>query len=437
MRRISDNAENETLDNAYKAYDNYSDQKHDRDYVKLYDADLQRNLEEIVKLIIDETWIPAGYTAKTIHEKKVRKLAKAPIGDHVLESATILPYEKSLYDYSVWRAPAVKPGLGTHALFKYLRNELSRYDQEELMYNLPMDVHHYFPLMDHQILKDVLDRKVRKGKLRRFLDKVIDSYPCGVPLGIKVAQIFGQLYLAPFDRAAIRFFNIADDPEKLSYWTRRYIEGKIVTARTPDDYRELCRGPSYLAGRFRTFAKEGLLHYYRFVDNILILHGDKTFLHITKEIMLMILARDYHCTVNMDYNVRPTWMGIRLIGYAFFHEKTATSKRNKKELARRIHKLTKKGYDEENIRIKLASRFGYAKHANCIHLFKTLGMEKTLGKIIKARRVKAPWDDMNGNQKVRFSSVVTKEDGAKIKILLVDYKIVDSKIDKEKNSRTS
>lgn len=432
MRRISDSAENETLHNAYKAYDNYSDQKHDRDYVQAYDRNLQENLEEVVALIIDETWIPSGYKSKIIYEKKVRKLAKAPIRDHVLESATMLPYEKSLYDYSSWRAPAVKPGLGTHALFKFVRNELYRFPQKELMYNLPMDVHHYFPLMDHGILKDVIRRKVKPGKFRRFLFKVVDSYPCGAPLGIKVAQIFGQIYLAPFDRLAMRFFDIASDCEKMAYWTRRYIEGKIVTATTPEEYRELCRGPSYLAAKFRMYANEGLLHYYRFVDNILIMHADKTFLHICKELSIMVLTRDYHCTINKDYNVRPTWEGIRLIGYVFFHEHVGTCKKNKQELARRIHALRKKGYDEERVRIRLASRFGYAKHANCIHLFKTLGMEKSLGKIIKSRRVRAPWSDMNGNQKVKFSSVITKEDEDKKKILLLDYKIVDSKIDKEK-----
>lgn len=219
MRRISDNAENESMDNAYAAYWNYSDMKHRRDYVQAYDERLQSNLERVVRLIADETWKPSGYKEKIIHDKKRRKLAKAPIEDHVLESATILPYEKSLYDYSSWRAPAVKPGLGTHALFRFLRNELYRYPQKDMMYYVPMDVHHYFPLMDHAILKGVIDRKVKPGKLHRFLYKVIDSYPAGAPLGIKVAQIFGQIYLADFDRLAMRFFDIPDDPEKMQYWT--------------------------------------------------------------------------------------------------------------------------------------------------------------------------------------------------------------------------
>ena len=432
MRRISDNAENESMDNAYAAYWNYSDMKHRRDYVQAYDERLQSNLERVVRLIADETWKPSGYKEKIIHDKKRRKLAKAPIEDHVLESATILPYEKSLYDYSSWRAPAVKPGLGTHALFRFLRNELYRYPQKDMMYYVPMDVHHYFPLMDHAILKGVIDRKVKPGKLHRFLYKVIDSYPAGAPLGIKVAQIFGQIYLADFDRLAMRFFDIPDDPEKMQYWTRRYIEGKIVTARTPDDYRELCRGPSWLARRFFQFAGEGLPFYFRFVDNIIIRHEDKTFAHIAAEISVMYLTRDWHCIINTDWNVRPTWTGIRLVGYIFFHSHTLAGKRNKQELARRVHKLQRKGYDEESIRRKLASRIGYVKHANSIHLFKALGMEKSLGKIIKSRRVRAPFPDMNGSQKVKFSQIINKGEREEVKILLVDYRIVDSKIDKDK-----
>lgn len=432
MRRLSDSAEMETLDNARRAYDNYSDSKHNRGYVREYDADLERNLENVVMMIADETWVPEGYTPKVIFNRKVRVLAKAPIGDHVTESASILPYEKSLYDYSTWRAPAVKPGLGTHAFLRFLRNELYSHTQSEMMYNIPMDIHHYFPLMSHQVLKDTVDRVVKPGKFRRFLYKVIDSYPGGIPLGIKVSQILGQIYLAPFDRMAMRFFRIAEDPDKLAYWTRRYVEAKIFTARTPDEFRELCRGPSWLAGRFHRYAREGLPFYFRFVDNILLLHEDKAVLHIAKELSIMHLTRDFLCRLNTDYNVRPTWAGIRMVGYTFLHSQTMLGKQNKKELCREVHRLRRKGYGEEDIRIRQASRLGYAKHANSIHLFKKIGMEKSLGKIIKSRRVRAPFPDMNGSQKVKFSSIVNKEEDDKVKILLIDYRIVDSKIDKDK-----
>ena len=432
MRRIRDNGENESLQNAIKAYDKYSDQKHSRDYVKAYDANLLRNLQEIVRQIKDESWTPKGYTPKVIYERKRRVLAKAPIEDHVLESATILPYEKAIYDYSTWRSPAVKPGMGTHGLFRFLRNELYASSQEETAYYVAIDAHHYFPLMDHAILKEELARLIKPGKLLTFCYKVVDSYIQGAPLGIKVAQLFGQIYLARFDRLAMRFFDIAEDPYKMTYWTQRYVTDRICTA-TASDYKDLCRGPAYLSRKFQSYVTEGVNHYYRFVDNILFIHADKTALHIILELALMHLSRDYHIIANKDYNVRPVWMGIRLCGYVFYHDHVSSGKRNKKELAKRVCRLWKKGISEEQIRIKLSSRFGYIKHANSIHLFKTLGMEKSLGKIIKNRRVKPPFQGMTANQKVKFSAIVniSENGGGKIKILLIDYKIMDSKIDKD------
>lgn len=406
MRRIRDDKENESLDNAYTAYDNYSDQKHSRDYVQAFDADLQNRLEEIVRQIADESWQPQGYTEKVIFDRKRRKLAKAPIEDHVLESATILPYEKAIYDYSSWRAPAVKPGMGTHGLFRFLRNEIYRLPMEDNAYDVAIDAHHYFPQMDHAILKQELARMVKPGKLLTFFYKVVDSYLQGAPLGIKVAQLFGQIYLARFDRLAMRFFDIGKDPERLAYWTQRYVTDRICTARTEEDYRDLCLGPGYMSRKFQMYVKEGVPFYFRFVDNMLFRHADKTVLHIILELAIMHLSRDWHVTVNKDYNIRPLWMGIRQCGYVFFPDHVAAAKRNKQELAKRVRRLQKLGFNEEQIRVKLASRFGYVKHANSIHLFKTLGMEKSLGKIIKNRRVRAPFEGMAGKQKVKFSSIV-------------------------------
>lgn len=438
MRRIRDNAENETVDNAQIAFERYSSQKHRRKYVKEFEAELERNLEKIVRQIIDESWIPGDYKRKVIFEKKVRTLAKAPIEDHVLESATILPYEKAIYDYSTWRSPAVKPNMGTHGLFRFLRNELYRFSQDDMAYYVPLDAHHYFPLMDHQILKNELARLIKPGKLLTFMYKVVDSYLQGAPLGIKVAQLFGQIYLARFDRLAMRFFDIAHDKDKMDYWTQRYVTDRICTAKR-DDYKDLCRGPEYLANKFRGYVAQGIPFYFRFVDNMLFRHADKTCLHIITELAIMHLSRDWHITVNSDYNVRPIWMGIRLGGYVFYHDHVAVSKRNKQALARHVKRLRLKGYDEEKIRIKLSSRFGYIKHADSINLIKSLGMEKSLGKIIKKRRVRPPFQGMNPEQKVPFSTVVNKfipnySGGGKltpIKLYLEDYVIQDSKIERQ------
>lgn len=433
MRRIGDNKVNESVDNAVKAFGNYAKQKHSRDYVLRFEKDLQTNLNEIVKQITDETWTPKGYTRKVITEPKLRILAKAPIEDHVLETATILPYEKALYDYTTWRSPAVKPNMGTHAMFRILRNDLFNNSQEEMMYYIAMDIHKYFPSMDHEILKKKIERKVKKGKLRNFFYKVVDSYLQGAPLGIKVAQFFGQLYLADFDRLAMRFFDIADSPEKMKYWTERYITARILTANH-DDQEELSKGSGHLTKKFQYYVRNGVEHYYRFVDNIVMLHEDKAVLHILKELAIMHLGRDWHMDLNRDYNVRPTWMGIRLVGYVFYHDHVRVARKHRSALAKRVRKLQKAGLDEDLIRIKLASRIGYVKHANSKHLFKKIGMENSLGKIIRERRIKPPFEGMRSSQKIKFSSIVNFVGNTQkpVKILLLDYVVMESKIDKEK-----
>lgn len=431
MRRIRDHGENETEQNVREAFDLFSKEKHSRQNIQRYEAELDAHVSAVLRDIQEETFQPSGYKAKTIHDKKVRVLGKAPIYDHHAEAAAILPYEKQIYDYISWRSPAVRPGLGTHAMFRFIRNEIYKNPELAMGYYLAEDIHHYFPLMDHSILKEKVDNKFKAGKLRRFVHKVIDSYLQGIPLGIKIAQLLGMLYLADFDREAVRLFRIADDPEKMAYWRSRYITAKILTSSTPEDRKLLDQGSQAIGRRFDKFVSEGLQHYFRFVDNILSLHEDKTFLLVVRDLQIMHLTRDYHCLVNTDYNVRPVSMSIRLIGYAFHPCKTAVSKVNKKNLARKVRRLQKLGYSEEQIRVKLSSRFAYAKHANSINLFKTIGMEKTLGKIIKKRRVKPPFSGMQPEQKYVFSELI-KQEGEKTagwdkKILLLECRVTDSK----------
>lgn len=439
MRKIKEKGIAHTRKNVKQAYENYSKGKEKRFTIQDFEKNLEDNLNQVLDDLITESWFPSPYAKKVIFEKKRRVLAKAPVYDHVIEAAAILPYEKQLYDYIAWQSPAVRPHLGTHALFRFIKNDLYKSSQSDCYYNLSIDAHHYFPTMDHEIEKHSLSQKIAEGPLLRLLFKIIDSYPCGSPMGIKVSQITGQIFLASFDRLALRCFDILRDPDKLSYWTCRYISDKIATATTRD-LQLLCRGPSYMANLFKSYLTEGLKHYYRFVDNIIIMHQDKTFLHIMKELCVMILARDYHVVVNKDYNIRPTWMGIRLCGYQFFHDHVLSAKNNKKKLAKKVAKLKKKGLTQEEIRLACSSTIGFVKHAKFVNLFKKIGMEQTLGKIIKHKRVVPPFEGMSDEDRLTFSKIckmvneVTDFGGWDKKILLLDYKIVDSKIDKSVNN---
>lgn len=437
MKRIKGNAEFENEEIVRAAWYKYSDGKHSRPDIVAYESELGENLRDVLRSIESGDFVPKGYRLCEVQLKKKRTLAIAPVEDHVTETAMLMPYEQQIYDRIVWQAPAVRPGLGNGAMLRFLRNDLFNSSQQEVAYCFTLDVHQYFPLMDHAILKERIDRFFKPGKVRDMLYLVVDSYLQGIPLGIKVAQYFGMMYLSDFDRLCLSCFHIRDDPDKLAYWTSRYITERIMTARQ-SDYIDLSQGSQHLAKLFRSYLDEGLQHYYRFVDNIIILHQDKVFLRIVRELVIVYLVRDYHCIPNDNYAIFPTYVGIHICGYVFYHEYVALDKCNKKNLCKKAAKLFKKGFSEEQVRVKLSSYIGFAKHVDTTNLLKTIGMDKSLGKIINKRRVKSPFEGLTADNKVKFMSIVSNSD--KIcregnwdgKILLLDYIIQASKIDKKK-----
>ncbi len=199
---------------------------------------------------------------------------------------------------------------------------------------------------------------------------------------------------------------------------------------------ELSRGVAYMAAKFERYVRAGLKHYSRFADNIIIQHEDKAFLHIVTQMAIMELARDYYIEVNKDWNVRPVYSGgIDVCGYVSFHDHRRLRKRNKVALCRQVSKYHKAGLDPEAIRIKCASRIGFAAHADSNNLLRKLdiNMEKRLGNVIKNRKLNIPFEGMRFDQKRPFSEIVCKsgEDESKYKILLLDFTIEDSKVEKE------
>ena len=57
-------------------------------------------------------------------------------------------------------------------------------------------------------------------------------------------------------------------------------------------------GVKSLNERFDHFCREGLKHYYRFMDNIFIMNEDKVFLRLMAELADMHLARDWKLSIN-------------------------------------------------------------------------------------------------------------------------------------------
>ena len=424
----------ETKRNYELAFDGFSEHKKSRKAVRKFEEDLDGNLAALLEAYLTESWHTSPYTDERIFDRKSRIISKLPIKDHVQQWASCLHVEPLLCDAFIRKSCSCVKGRGTHDFVNLLRKDLNS-SYEDTYYFVQLDIHHFFPNINHELMKTSLRAKIKDPKLLRFLDEFIDSYPSGLPLGVKISQILANYFLASFDRLAIRVFDILADPDKSAYWCGRYVSHHIHIAGR-DNEAELCKGASFLKSRFRKYVKQGLKYYSRFADNIVILHRDKAFLHLATEMAIMILARDYLLPVNKNWNVRPVHNGgIDVCGYVSFHDHRLLRKRNKKDLCRQVARLRKKGFSPEEIRLRCASRIGFALHANSRNLLRKLNinMEKRLGAVIKNRKVQIPFKGMRFDQKKAFADLVCKEGQEEqgYKILLIDYTVEDSKVEKE------
>jgi len=180
-------------------------------------------------------------------------------------------------------------------------------DRDKTRYCLKLDINKYYPSVDHDILKAVIRKRIKDQDFLNLLDEIIDSAP-GIPIGNYVSQWFGNLYLAHFD-----------------HYCKQVLK---------------CR------------------YYFRYCDDVVILHSEKTFLHGALVAINHYLNEHLNLTVKSNYQVFPVDVrGVDFLGYRFFHDYTLVRKRIVKEMKRKLNNPT-----------SLASYWGWLKHANTYRL---------------------------------------------------------------------
>lgn len=121
----------------------------------------------------------------------------------------------------IWRKTFVKNtyssirGRGIHKCVKDLYKDLQS-DIEGTTYCLKIDVHKFYPSLDHDILYSIIQKKIKDRWLLKLLKGIIDSAD-GVPIGNYLSQFFANLYLTYFDHwikedvKCKHYFRYADD----------------------------------------------------------------------------------------------------------------------------------------------------------------------------------------------------------------------------------
>lgn len=189
-----------------------------------FEGDLQRNILDIIKSITRGKYEVGEYKEFKIYDPKERLIQATPFVDRVVQHMICDEYLTPLIDrVCIYDNCACRPNKGTDFAQTRLRSFMqARKQNNKLGYCLQIDIRKYFNSINHNVLKEILRKKVKSEKLCKLLDKFIDSYHIpieetseyssndfkGLAMGNQTSQIFALLYLDSVDRIAKEKYRI-------------------------------------------------------------------------------------------------------------------------------------------------------------------------------------------------------------------------------------
>lgn len=278
-----------------------------------HDKSREANLQQLHEMLRDKTYQTSEYTTFTVFEPKERLIFRLPyFPDRITHHAVMNILEPVFVSTFTADTYSCIKGRGIHACANAVKRALK--DVEGTQFCLKLDIKKFYPSINHEILKQLLRRKIKDYDLLWLLDEIIDSTD-GLPIGNYLSQYFANFYLTYFD-----------------HWLK---EVKRVK------------------------------YYFRYADDLVILATSKPYLHGLLADIRDYISGNLKLEVKQNYQVFPVASrGIDFVGYVFYHTHTRLRKSIKKNFAR----MLKQRKNDKSI----ASYNGWAVHCNSKNLLKKL-----------------------------------------------------------------
>jgi RNA-directed DNA polymerase len=282
--------------------------------VQMVDSDVHTYLYKIQNMLQTQTYKTSMYTIFTIQDRhKKRQIAKLPYyPDRIVHWAIMLVIEPILVNNLIYDTYASIPARGTHKALHRIEHALRTHD---LTHCLKLDIKKFFPSIDKTILKSLLRKKFKDNKLLSLLDEIIDSFSNGIPIGNYLSQYFANFYLSELDHIMKETFQ--------------------------------CK------------------HYYRYMDDIIILDSNKKYLHLLRRFISNYVSKHLNLQLKRNWQVFPIESrGIDFLGYVIRKNYTRLRKTTIKNIKRKVSAIQTNGVHRKH-KNSLMSYFGWLKHADC------------------------------------------------------------------------
>jgi retron-type reverse transcriptase len=332
-----------SFDNLMKAFKKARKGKSRKWYVKKFEDNLENNLLQLKYELETLTYHPRSLKRFVIRDPKTRVIHASQFRDRVVHHALCNIIE-SIFDKTfIYDSYANRKKKGTHAGLKRFdcfkrkvsqNGKLERTAKDDNMvvgYVLKADIRHYFDAVDHEVLINIIKRKVRDEKVIWLVKRILDNHDFkvlgkGMPIGNLTSQFFANVYL-----------------NELDYFVKQKLRAK---------------------------------YYLRYVDDFVILHRNKEVLENYKKQInefLKTLKLELHPEKSKVISLHN---GVNLLGFRIFYYYKLPRNSNIRKFEKKLIELIK-DYNEgmiskEKLMESVEGWCAYAIHGNTYKLRKKL-----------------------------------------------------------------
>lgn len=223
-----------------------------KESVTLWMDHIFENLAGILDDIDNETYEISAPTVFHIKDPKPRTISATKFIDRVVQrlicnTGTYWEITHSL----IFDNCACQKGKGTSFTFERVKFHLHEYYKEYKTnegYCIKLDIRKYFPSIPHEILKQKLKKYVKRERIRKMIDDIVDDFVkltfdddlsfCqegfgtrGIGLGSQLCQLFALLYLSELD-------HYLKEIVKVRHYIR-YMDDMLIIVRTEDEAKKI------------------------------------------------------------------------------------------------------------------------------------------------------------------------------------------------------
>ena len=316
-----------SIENLYLADENARKKKEKTYGVMLHDKNREENIKKLHENLKNKQHKTSCYRIFKIYEPKERTIYQLPYyPDRIVHHAIMNVLEPVWVDSFIKHTYSCIKKRGIHGCQEAVKRAMR--DIEGTKYCLKIDVRKFYPSIDHNILKDIIRKKIKCKDTLDLIDEIIDSAE-GVPIGNYLSQYMANLYLSYFD-----------------HWIKEDLNVK---------------------------------YYFRYADDMVFLHPNKSELWNIYNKVDGYLRGNLNLQIKDNYQVFPVDIrGLDFVGYVFKHDYVLIRKSIKIKFTRKVRKLKKKEVDENQFKQKTSGWYGWCKHANAINLLKKYSYDSKL-----------------------------------------------------------